>query len=68
MGIGHIHMREIERAKAEDPVEPDWSNMMGMPLRIGASSLEQTTKGYPSFSEQLPADNEVCWGSGRSKL
>jgi len=30
-----IHMQEIERAKAEDRVEPDWSNTIEMLLRKG---------------------------------
>ena len=30
-----IHMLEIERAKSEDRVEPDWSNTLEMLLRKG---------------------------------
>ncbi len=30
-----IHMQEIERAKAEDRVEPDWSNTLEMLMRKG---------------------------------
>ena len=44
-----IHMQEIERARAEDQVEPDWSNMIGMPLRIGASSGRANHKRLPKF-------------------
>ena len=31
----HIHEQEIDRAKAEDRTEPDWSNTLEMLLRKG---------------------------------
>ncbi len=34
-----IHMQEIERAKSEDRVEPDWSNTLEMLLRKGVRSF-----------------------------
>jgi hypothetical protein len=40
-----IHMQEIERAKAEDRVEPDWSNTIEMLLRKGVRSYRSNRKG-----------------------
>lgn len=37
-GMAHIHNLEIERAKAEDRTEPDWSNTIEMLLRKGVRS------------------------------
>ena len=34
-----IHNQEIERAKAEDRTEPDWSNTIEMLLRKGVRSF-----------------------------
>ncbi len=34
----HIHDLEVEHAKAEDRVEPDWSNTIEMLLRKGVRS------------------------------
>ncbi len=40
-----IHMQEIERAKSEDRVEPDWSNTIEMLLRKGLRSYRTDHKG-----------------------
>jgi len=40
-----IHMLEIERARAEDGVEPDWSNTIEMLLRKGVRSYGSNHKG-----------------------
>ena len=40
----HIHMLEIERAKAEDRVEPDWSNTLEMLLRKGVRGYRTNHK------------------------
>ena len=37
-GMELIHKQEIERAKAEDRTEPDWSNTLEMLLRKGVRS------------------------------
>lgn len=38
-----IHLQEIERAKAEDRVEPDWSNTLEMLMRKGVRSYKTKT-------------------------
>jgi len=40
-----IHMQEIERAKAEDRTEPDWSNTIEMLLRKGVRCYRSNHKG-----------------------
>jgi hypothetical protein len=40
-----IHMQEIEGAKAEDRVEPDWSNTLEMLLRKGAKAYRNVATG-----------------------
>jgi hypothetical protein len=40
-----IHLQEIEHAKAEDRVEPDWSNTLEMLLRKGVRSYKTNHKG-----------------------
>ena len=40
-----IHLQEIERAKAEDRVEPDWSNTIEMLLRKGVKSYRNVSAG-----------------------
>jgi hypothetical protein len=37
-----IHMQEIELAKAEDRVEPDWSNTIEMLLRKGVKTCRHS--------------------------
>ncbi|MGE5637727.1 MAG: hypothetical protein ACM3WQ_03375 [Chloroflexota bacterium] len=37
-------MQETERAKAENRVEPDWSNTVEMLLRKGVSALDTLKK------------------------
>ena len=39
-----IHMLEIERAKSEDRVEPDWSNTIEMLLRKGVRGYKTNIK------------------------
>jgi hypothetical protein len=41
----HIHIREIEHAKVEDRVEPDWSNTLEMLLRKGVKTYRNVEAG-----------------------
>jgi hypothetical protein len=40
-----IHLQEIERAKAEDRVEPDWSNTLEMLMRKGVKTYRNVAAG-----------------------
>jgi hypothetical protein len=40
-----IHLQEVEHAKAEDRVEPDWSNTLEMLLRKGVKSYRNVSAG-----------------------
>jgi len=37
----HIHVQEIERARAEDRTEPDWSNTLEMLMKKGARAYKR---------------------------
>ena len=40
--IKRIHAEEVQRAKREDRVEPDWSNTIEMLLRKGARAYKSS--------------------------
>jgi len=50
-----IHIQEIERAKSEDRVEPNWSNTIETILRKASEATEQTTRAWSQSSEKAGA-------------